>query len=153
MEEIVEVEKVAPGEWAKALQAARDSVLVATPEIRQEVVDRLFEIEKPLEVRLLTSKDQIEALGTCIRQRLKQLRDINFNIEIRLDERHPPDGIAVDGRTWVVPTTSGASLPQDEARSLLAELEERWDEADEWPVPDDVEPDLRKHPEKEGYKE
>jgi len=153
MHEIVEVRKIAPEKWPEALQAARETVLVATPEVREEVVDRLFEIERPLEVKILTSRDQIEALDTCFRQRLKQLRDINFNIEIRLDDRNPPVGIALDGRTWVVPTNSGEPLPEDEARSLLADLEDRWDEGEAWPITDTMEPDLRKHPDEEGYKE
>lgn len=153
MQEIVQVKKVSPGEWPDTLQAAREFVLVATPEIRQDIVDRLFEIERPLKVKLLTSRDQIETLDTCFRQRLEQLRDINFNIEIRLDERNPPAGLALDGHTWVVPTNSREPLPEDEARSLMADLEDRWQEAEEWPIPDTVEPDLRKHPEEEGYKE
>lgn len=153
MQEIVQVEKVSPDAWPEALHAARESVLVATPEIRQGMIDELFRIEEPIEVKLLTSKDQLEALDTCFRKRLKRLRDINFNIEIRLDDRDPPAGLALDGKTWVVPTSSNEPLPEDEARSLLADLENRWDEAEEWPIPDEVEPDLRKHPEKEGYKE
>lgn len=153
MEEIVQVEKVAPDEWPRVLETARTSILVSAPEVRQEVIDRLFEIEEPLDVMVLTSRDQIETLDTCIRRRLKQLRDINFNIEIRLDDRDPPAGIALDDSTWVVPSTDGEPLSEDRARALLADLQERWTEAVEWPVPDQVEPDLRKHPDDEDYKE
>lgn len=119
--------------WPKILDHAEDSVLIVTPKLEEPLLDKLFSLHRPVQVKIVTQRDALSEASARRRVHAKQVQDINSGIEIRVVDRDVPPCMAVDAQHFVCDT--GARQHFDLARSsgsrvALSMVDQIWEEGE-----------------------
>jgi hypothetical protein len=105
---------------------AHESVMLVAPHIDDESLNPLFALSKPVDVNVLTSRKAIEEGGRELRDHIKQLQDINRNVDVRVTDESFPAFTIIDREH--VHCFSGASkrLASEKPETLLDAAESLW---------------------------
>jgi hypothetical protein len=119
--------------WPKILDHAEDSVLIVTPKLDEPLLNKLFSLHRPVQVKIVTQRDALSEAPARRKVHARQVQDINSEIEIRVVDRDVPACMAVDAKHFVCDT--GARRHFDLARSdgsrvALSMVDEIWKEGE-----------------------
>lgn len=83
----------------EAINQATESVLIVAPELDDEVLKPLFALTEPIDVNLLTHRESVAQSDnrSKLREHVKQLQDINLNVDVRVADEAFPALTVVDG--------------------------------------------------------
>lgn len=129
----IDMQEISTQLWPKILDHAEESVLIAAPALREPLLDKLFSLSRPIEVKLVTSREALAEHPADRDIHAKQVQDINHDIEIRVVDREVPPCMAVDHKHVVCDTDARSHL--ELARSVgpeaaLSMIEEIWEEGE-----------------------
>lgn len=87
--------------WPEIMDGAEKSVLILAPWIDDDLIEELFSLLPPVDVRILFPRSTIEEKGTQgIRYALRGVLDTNFDAEIRVIDDELPACLVVDDKDF-----------------------------------------------------
>lgn len=110
----------------EVLEQATRSLLIVAPHLDDELLDPLFALSEPLEINLLTSRDTVKEGGRNLRDHIKQLQDINSDVDVRVTEESFPAFTIVDGEHVHCFSRASKRLAEQEPENLVEAAESLW---------------------------
>lgn len=110
----------------RVLEEARESLMIVTPHVDNDMLDPLFALSRPIDVNLLTSHEAVEKGGRELRDHIKQLQDINKNVDVRVTDESFPAFTIVDGEHLHCHSRASKRLAAKRPENLLEATESLW---------------------------
>lgn len=110
----------------EVLEQASRSLLIVAPHLDDELLEPLFALSEPVEISLLTSRETVEDGGRKLRDHIKQLQDINNNVDVRVTEESFPAFTIVDGEHVHCFSRASKRLAEQEPENLMEAAESLW---------------------------
>lgn len=110
----------------EVLGQANRSLLIVAPHLDDELLEPLFALSEPVEINLLTSRETVEDGGRKLRDHIKQLQDINNNVDVRVSEESFPAFTIVDGEHVHCFSRASKRLAEQEPENLMEAAESLW---------------------------
>ena len=101
------------------IDEASESIVVMAPSVDDKLLDRLFAIERPLDINLLTRSRAVKENPRPLRDHIKQLQDVNQNIDVRITGETFPANTIVDGSEMNCDSNAGARLNSERSDSTF----------------------------------
>jgi hypothetical protein len=110
----------------RVIGEARESLMIVAPHVDEETVSALFALSRPVDVNLLTTRDAISNGGRRLRDHLKQLQDINLNIDVRVTDEAFPAFTVVDGEHLHCSSRASKRFAASRPDGLVEAAESLW---------------------------
>lgn len=106
--------------------SANESLMIVVPELTDELLNPLFALSKPIDVSLLTTRDTVIDGGRKLRDHIKQLQDINKNVDVRVTEESFPAFTIVDREHVYCFSSDSRRIAEDTPESLREAADSLW---------------------------
>jgi hypothetical protein len=100
--------------------------MIVSPELDDEILNPLFALSRPVDVSLLTARDTVIEGGRKLRDHIKQLQDINKNVDVRVTEESFPAFTIVDREHVYCFSSESRRLAEHTPESLREAAESLW---------------------------
>lgn len=110
----------------RVIEGASESLMIVAPHIEGEMLNPLFALSRPIDVNLLTSHEAVQEGGRELRDHLKQLQDINKNVDVRVSEESFPAFTIVDGEHLHCHSRASKELAEKRPDNLVEAAESLW---------------------------
>lgn len=110
----------------QVISEATESVLIVVPELDDETLRPLFALSEPVDVNLLTRRDAVANGGAELRGHVKQLQDINLNVDVRVTDEEFPALTVVDGEHLHCHSEGSRRLAGEDPDDLAKAVDALW---------------------------
>jgi hypothetical protein len=115
---------------AQVIEEARESLMIVAPHLDDQLLGKLFALAEPVDVNLLTRRKSVREGGRRLRDHIKQLQDINGNVEVRVTDEGFPAFTIVDGAHLHCFSRASKRLAAEEPETLVEAAQALWARSD-----------------------
>jgi len=110
----------------RLLEETRESLLIVAPHVDDELLTPLFALSRPIDVSVLTKRSTVAEGGHDLRTHIKQLQDINHNVDVRVTDESFPAFAIVDGENVHCYSRASKRLAANKPDGLVEAAESLW---------------------------
>lgn len=122
-------------DWPGLMDGAKQSVLILAPWIDDVLIEELFSLLPPVDVRILFPRTTLEAKGTKgMRYALRGVLDTNFDAQIRVTDEALPACLLVDDAEFFYSENYASLLAEraSDEEGAIAYAKAAWDKGQPW---------------------
>ncbi|MGD8329993.1 MAG: hypothetical protein PVJ49_11205 [Acidobacteriota bacterium] len=110
----------------RVIDEASESLMIVAPHVDGDMLNPLFALSRPIDVNLLTSHEAVKEGGRELRDHIKQLQDINKNVDVRVTDESFPAFTIVDGEHLHCHSRASKQMAEKRPDNLVDAAESLW---------------------------